>query len=382
MKGLGGNGTQFNIPSYVVNPQNGFDPLVSGYNANDNTLRNIRAALAKAQAGLGFADIAVIGDSLQLRVGSGGLPYAQVWPAMMRARLAQLYGNLVERPGYVCGLGMQDLQTYQFGMATAGATYPFSGGINATWTCALPLASTDINMIGPKTNPSAGATTVDAVAANPFPIPGGAGYQSVSLGGPFADALHTVAVTNGAGGGAYHGLFATGGAAGIRVSNLAVNGTCASFGSSIVSWSDMTATSLLTLRLAALAAAGVVPQLWVYVLGGNDLINDPVASRIPLITAGALATINALPGVAARTADVIIVPEWSAFTVATALQTQLAGAYYALADSLNCALLDWYLRVGGQATGFANGLIGTDGLHPALAGHRNIALAMANMIGS
>lgn len=367
------------LPGYAVSngARNNYDPLRTLYNAKAGKLARFRAALANAQAGLGFVDIAVVADSLAL---FNGTVYAQGWPAALRAQLATMFG-LTQRPGLIPGFGMQDLNTYAGGMGTGGATYPFSVGAGATWTCVLPLAAPNISVVSPKTNPAASNWTIDAVAQGAIPFPGGAGDQ-LTAGAVQTDAVHTVVVTTPAGGGAYHGVYATGGATGIRVHNVALTGTDASFGGATKNWSDLTAGGLLAVRLAMLAAVPVVPHLWIYCMGTNDLIDGNTPAQV---IAGARTTIGQLPGApgtAGQTSDLILMPPWSGAGVAVATQQSMAGQFYALADSLDVPAFDWYDQVQGQAGGFANGMIGADGLHASALGNKITGIRLAQALAA
>lgn len=373
-------GTGLPASAVAVGARNPYDALRTLYNAKAARLARFRGALANAQAGLGFVDIGIVADSLAL---FNGAVFTQAWPAFMRAQLAAMYG-LVQRPGLIPGVGMNDLSVLAGGMGTAGGvTYPTAAAAGATWTCNLPVPCTSIFLIGPKTNAAAATTTIDAVAANPFPIPGGAGYQSVNLAAGLADAVHTVVVTTGSAGAAsFHSLLGTGGAAGIRIHNLGVNGTYAGAGNVNQNWSNFGATSIVTLRLAALAAAGIVPHLWIYCLATNDEILGQSAAQV---VAGALATIAALPGAPGtpgQTSDLLLMAPWGSSAVALATQQAVQGQYYAMADSLDVPMFDWYEQVQGQAGGVANGMISGDNLHTSTQGNKITGIRLAQSLAA
>lgn len=347
------------VPAAPVSGRNGiYDSRLGIYNFKPSQFRRWHAAVARAQAGLGYAKWAPVGDSLTA--------------AQSAVFATQAYSAVISRL-FAPGLGLP------FAGGPVGATQRTSGvdarwNPEAGWTSAgLNAQITQNSTAGRKntyTSDHAG-TIVDLFyfntsAAFTYKIDGGSALSVTPTGAQtvgtitvtgLLDTTHTVEVTVPASGTVFLIGAAVRKATGLQVWNAGLGGNTA------VNWANATAFAPLQVVKPWL------PNLATVMLGTNDA-NQSV-SAADYKTAMLAIVDSLLPAT-----DVLL------FTPPPASGLDLAPyrqVLYEVAEARDLPLLDLLDRFGSWATANANGQV-TDPLHLNAIGYGNIARAVQPII--
>ena len=350
-------------PSSVVSylPTKQFDPRLSIYNLQTDTLRKVRRALARAQGGTGFCKIACLGDSTT--EGSFATIGSTDWPNVLRALLTAR-GYPLAGTGFVrAKAGNVDPRVTTTGAPSSiGMLLQLNGAVGTqTITFASALAGTVVDVYYLDQNAAAtfsvnidgtGATTVTGMGDNTF--------KKTSFTG-LSNAAHSVVITRVGTVAPYIGGFDVHQVSGVSVSNFGLSGQIASAFSQGNDY-DLTGATI------------------VY---GADLtfimlqINDANASTpVATYTTAVQVIINRI--VTAGNSNIVLV-----ITDPVVSTTAPIGLYidatYQLADSYGFAVLDISDRWKSYAISNGLGLM-ADGVHPNVLGYADIARAAMNCI--
>ena len=384
-----------------------FDPVTLAYNVTPETTRRTRIALAAARAGTRPMGIMQAGDSITAGAGSGGRFNVIASGARLRPMLAGRLGGGVREvllfdtgvfgdgggassdPRFTVAAGDMSVQGFALGVGGQHMVIP-SGSPAKTVTVTPHHAS------GPKPGLTWDTVRVwwyayQADAAPTLTIDGGSPTTPPNTGGP----VRTATVTAGSVG--THTLTI----AGSTTANVRLLG---------VEFSSSTTPDLV--RVAKMGWGGVRSDIWsdndgqgtlssrrvsftwdpnldvaFIMLGTNDgKFLDGYVNPVPKATFQA--NINAL-ATAAKTAglDAVLVtpPPFPDTGAGLATYADYYGgpgsAYYNVADEVGCVVLDlgqrWgsFANVNGARYGFMS-----DGAHPAVAGHYDIAALEATYL--
>jgi len=326
------------------------------YNWGADNTRRLQRSLAKATAGTGYSDHLILGEG-QTYQKTG---HDNRWPNLLRANLAAK-GVPVGGTGWVrTSDGYDDLDSR---VTTTGAwtfrqAYYETTANGATMTFTADVAGTAISVA--YFNTSAGFTVaVDGGSPVTVTPSGAATVGTYSVTG-LADTTHTVVVTTTTSSPVFIIAFQCYRASGIRVHNGA------GFGWESISYTGTTFSTI------GQTVASLIPDPDVVhiALGFQDLYSG--GKTVSAIT-GYLTTIrNKWPD-----ADVVLYASYE-YSGATSWD-DYADALYALADTLDCPLVNVYQRSGGYSTANTNGLM-SGSFYPSTAGHADWALLAASRI--
>jgi hypothetical protein len=365
-------------PSYASSAGE-FEAGRSIFNDAPSAWHRSRAAIMKAAAGAGIFDAVFVGDSWPTGFANGVFASATSYPFAFRNRLAsQLATNALT--GIIPFAGTEDLSVLTGGFGRPAFAPMVCGGVGAGTITTVVKACSGVGVMYLNNNTGTESWTVDAVGQANM-VPTGANSLNVKGTGALAQGDHTVVITNAAGQAYNVGCWPSSNAltAGIRVHNLAINGSTAGpgGGASIYdSWSESSIFySLRTARLAMLAQMGVTPQLLVISLGGNDAFynNGPTA-----FLAGIQSLIAAFTAQYPAGFDIAFVTFWQVNPDVAAEIESYWRVLYPYALSINARVFDFYNRVGGLATAVADGIVSPDGVHPIPAAGVGFGNALAD----
>jgi lysophospholipase L1-like esterase len=163
----------------------------------------------------------------------------------------------------------------------------------------------------------------------------------------------------------------TQGGDGLVCHNIAVGGATAS-GPKLAAWATTTPGYINPALVGALTAASIIPDVVYVALGGNDIQDGYSTSQI--VTA--LTTLRNQ----FASSDVIIIGE-NEFDGYQSVWRQWSSALHALADTLDCPLVDLYVRYGEYSNAVANRLMG-DGAHLNAKAQSDIGTTIASLASS
>lgn len=381
-----------------------FDPMQSLYNANANSIRNFRAAVARARSGGANAHIVIVGDSITEGYYSTQPYYTNSWGARLRSLLAA-------RTGVNAGTGI--IHSYEFSFAGGGNSFAQDNRVVLTGTYGTQWGK--VNQSGAFGNylsqgggmfvvPNASATlTFGAITADQFIVyywkdqatvrtvgglPGGscavtldavsqtalncagAFSRNVATYTPASEGSHTL-VINGPTVASTYGLILGvearrgGGTGGVRVTVAGASGTIAADAL------NGTVTDVIS-PLASMYDMAA-PDLTLIAWGINEY--DGAGKGTQTSPATYATNIQTHITRAKQTGDVMLVLPYNSGRAATggsATWSQYVTQAYALADTNSIPLLDLTDRWGSYATSNALGMY-FDTLHPNDKGHQDVA---------
>lgn len=374
---LGQSATFRGLPSYAgVTPRGSFDAARGLYNAN---APNMRAALSGLMRALGggtgkFRGL-VIGDSTGLGYNGTTVVNKNSYARRLADTLAAQLG--VPRAGgfdpatmATSILSDRFVTTGTVNINTYAGLLQLNSAATVTYTAEVEGTGLDVYL----SNLSATniAVTIDGVSQTAITTTGADTYKKQSYTG-LAYGLHTMVITAPANWVFLCGIAVTH-TTGIEVHNLSFGGSKAASGTSQENWTNTVGSQLYANRRLGWDAAAITPDFLVICLGANDMAgSDTVANA----TAGITTIRNWYP-----TASVTLLDTVEVSGVNATLWDDYCAAKYALADTLDCSLLDLRHQWGSRATAATAGLLGTDSQHPSSATNQQIGRMIGTVLAS
>lgn len=357
-------------PSYAGTRANPYDAMRNVYNWKSTNTRKLRAALGRARAASGTANIMFYGDSAtEGKLTTSSFNRAKSWPLAFRDTLESL-GVPVSGDGMVVGGNGTGSTPYDPRVTFTGTWTQSLGYANstdaagvATWTFTKPCTSIDIWSSGVS---GAFQVRLDGVLQTTVNPNASSSWVKTTITGTLGTHVVTLTKTN---------TTATGikalnayGASGVLVHNMGISGWSANDGITYTLWYQGEGSIEQVLPKAGLAAA-------FFCIGANDMV---VLGRTAAQAKADLATLIARWQTGP---DIVLVAEEMNNTLTQAGWEAYVTLLYDLADTLDCPLIDTYGRIGNYTTANANGIY-TDGAHLTVGGYsdwgRNAGLIAAS----
>jgi lysophospholipase L1-like esterase len=325
------------------------------YNWKESNTRRLRTSLSDSKT-RGVNHV-FIGDSITAGVlgAAERPPYdaLMAWPRFYRSAL-QAHGIRVAGTGLVpCSSGDAPLDSRwntSSGWDASLAYTLIANGIGETATFVSDTPGTEVSVyyFG---NSSGMTVSVDGGAGTDLPMDGVAHARVHTVTG-LPDTVHAVEVTTTSA--AYNQLVgaSTQGGNGLVCHNISVCGATAS-GPNLAAWATTTPGYLNATLVGALSAASITPDAVYVALGGDDIQAGYQNAQI-------VAALTALRR-QFSSSDVIFIGE-NQFNGYQAVWGHWLMTLHALADHLDCPLVDLYERYGEYDDAVANELMG-DGAH-------------------
>lgn len=344
------------------------DHRVSLYNFKPAQVMRLRAALGRAYAGTGAANLAFVGDSTTAGVGALSAP----WPKHLVDRLSAR-GYKTTGTGLVAAHkgGAGNDPRWSLGSGWSGATSSSNLLQNSTNTNPATFTSTTTgtvarvfyaNTSGPFTVSIDGAAPV-TVTPTTYNAPGT--YEVTGL----TNTTHTISVVRGASGTTrIFGAEIAAGNTGIRPYNAGIAGARTTPGSQQY-WFGV--------ELYATAPGAFNADCVFYMFQTNDVV---AATPVATYKSNIQSSITNMRNNGADVVLVTAVPSDVSGTQGAATFPPYTTALYELADENDLPLIDLHDRLGTYARSNALGLM-ADPLHPTAAGYATVADAVATAIG-
>jgi lysophospholipase L1-like esterase len=367
------------LPAYVPTTASGrFDPARSVYNWKASNTRKLRAALAKARAGVGLSVFAVAGDSLT--AGKGAQAGQTDVVIQVRDRLAAI-GYPLSGTGWVftghntATTTMLDSRYVYGGTGWAYTGFSFAytatAGDTLTFTSDKPGTIVDVLAFD---NTRAFQIQVDNDAATTWAFNAGTGIPKVvTVRTGLANTTHTVKITAVAGGNNAIAAIRVRGATGVELAGMGLSG---------YQTFDWRANNLTHGPMSQLAT--IAPQAVFIALGMNDAyFHNSATATVYGANLQTMASTFKAAG-----ADVVLCPPHlpatdgapgGYTTVDTAAFQQYLAAAYAAADAQDVPLLDYADIFGAFTISNGNGLV-FDALHLNPSGYGEQARALVAAI--
>lgn len=347
-----------------------FNSRLSLFNYKSSNTRKIKAALAKAQAGLAQANICCIGDSeTQGFIGGtqtdpNNYVNKNMWPAKMREALSSSYGIPAGGVG-ICPAAMAPAASYSIdnrysvtGAWTYGSIYLSSStnGATVTFVTDKPCTAVDVFYFN---SSAAFSYTVDGGAVQTPPRDGQVTLAKHTVSG-LANAVHTVVITVNAAAVVYIAGICGYSPSGVLVHNLGLFGSAASQWAAQANLYPSPLSSYNTRK--KMMDLFAVPDLLIIQLGTNDLVTTgDIPSLVPDIISNLSLIRNFYPN-----SDCILSLPYEKVLPVQSQYGIFRDAMYELASTLDIPLVDMYERSGGYSVANANGFMG-DTVHPNLS---------------
>lgn len=360
--------------------QHSYNPLVHVYNGTQSALRRTRMAIMRAVNGTGRYSLLCAGDSSLVGVGGVVGPTVDRFsiPKQIALILSQMTGA-AQDTGFTAV--PQALNTISDRVTTTGTAPTMNGPFVSipsagTWTYETEDAGDEVVIMYTGLS-SAWTYSIDdktpvAVAAGP----GTNTYHTLVTSG-HGDTTHKITLDPTGAGGTF--LFVVAlwvrKSAGISVHNIAYGGSRAAHGPANNSWTTNlgTTTALSSVRAGMRAALDLDPDTCLWSIGPNDLFQGDTA-------ANALTGLETMMGWYPNADHVILSGIFFPGTDTDKIAEYTAGRY-ALADEYDAVLVDTRDLFWDFGTPDGMGLIGADDAHFVYGADRELARALATILG-
>lgn len=348
-----------------VTPKYPFDSLTGLYNAKGTNLRKFHAGVIRALQGTGKCNVLFLGDSSLIGYNGNGSSIVQESiqiPRVFQDVLATILGTQAAG-GFVPFTGASATPSDKFVLNSGTAnstTYPGIYFLNtasaATWS--PDRLGTEVGFWYSDLSFSGFTYSIDGATAVPVTTTGTSAWKKLSVTG-LTYGTHTLKITNGGGAGTF--VFLSGGIVtnsyGIAAHNIAWGGSRAAIGTAALNWTDVVSANSLYInrKLMFDVTPAIVPDLVVVALGANDISQGDTA-------ANAVAGLNTIRGWY-PSSDFLMIHETTLGGTNLTTYDDYSAQKYALADTLDCPLLDFRHKMGDNTEAIANGLIGADNAH-------------------